>query len=82
MKVLEDVSYGPHGERNRLDLYLPDRVGEARPVVVCIHGGGWAGGDKDSYAWLAERFAGIGMAAASITYRFWPEFFQRPHSRS
>jgi acetyl esterase/lipase len=43
-----------------------------RPLVVCIHGGGWAGGDKRVYAWLAEALAQRGYAAASVTYRFAP----------
>lgn len=74
MNVLKDLSYGPHGERNRLDLYLPDSVGRQRPLVVCIHGGGWSGGSKDAYAWMGERLTGLDLAAASITYRFWPQW--------
>ena len=71
--VVRDVSYGPDA-RNVMDLYLPDGAPAARPrpLVVFIHGGGWAGGDKKVYAWLAEALAKRGYAAASITYRFAP----------
>src|SRR4051812_16642855 len=56
-RVERDVSYGPH-ERNVMDLYLPDTAKAGpRPLVVCIHGGGWAGGDKRVYAWLGEALA-------------------------
>jgi acetyl esterase/lipase len=73
VKVLKDLAYGPH-ERNRLDLYLPEAGAGPRALVVCIHGGGWAGGDKSRYRWLGEAFAARGYAAASVTYRFAPKF--------
>jgi acetyl esterase/lipase len=72
VKVIKDVSYGPHG-RNVMDVYLPEgNAGEGRALIVCIHGGGWAGGDKRVYAWMGEAFARRGFVAASITYRFAP----------
>ena len=69
--VMKDVSYGPHA-RNVMDFYLPEAGPAPRPLVICIHGGGWAGGDKGRYAWLAEALARQGFAAVSITYRFAP----------
>jgi acetyl esterase/lipase len=73
IKVIKDVAYGPHA-RNLMDLYLPEEQAgaAARPLIVCIHGGGWAGGDKRVYAWMGEGFARRGFVAASITYRFAP----------
>jgi acetyl esterase/lipase len=71
VRVIPDVSYGPDA-RNVMDLYLPEAGPTPRPLVVCIHGGGWAGGDKKVYAWLAEALAHRGYAAASVTYRFAP----------
>lgn len=72
VKVIKDVAYGPHGARTTMDLYLPQAGAEPRPVVICIHGGGWAGGDKKAYGWIGEALARKGFAAASITYRFAP----------
>jgi acetyl esterase/lipase len=77
VKVLKDVSYGPH-VRNVMDIYLPQGgvAGAAagpRPVIVCIHGGGWAGGSKDVYAWLGDALARRGYVAVSVTYRFAPQ---------
>lgn len=72
VKVVKDLSYGPD-ERNRLDLYLPEQGTAPRALVLCIHGGGWAGGDKARYQWLGEAFAQKGFAAASVTYRFAPK---------
>ena len=74
MKTLSNLSYGPHEERSLLDLYLPDVCDSPRPMVVCIHGGGWKGGDKLKYAWLGRALTEMGFAAASVTYRFWPEW--------
>jgi acetyl esterase/lipase len=73
VKVLKDLAYGPH-DRNRLDLYLPEKATAPRALVVCIHGGGWAGGDKSRYQWLGEALAAKGFAAASVTYRFAPQW--------
>lgn len=73
VKVLQDVAYGPD-ERHRMDLYLPEKGEVPRALIVCIHGGGWAGGDKSRYRWLGEAFAQKGFAAASVTYRFAPKF--------
>ena len=44
IRVIKDVSDGPHA-RNVMDLYQPGAGPKPRPLVVCIHGGGWAGGD-------------------------------------
>jgi acetyl esterase/lipase len=74
MRTRKGVPYGPHGERNSLDLYLPDDATAPRPLVVLIHGGGWIGGSPDAYAWMGEPLVRSGFVAASITYRFWPDW--------
>jgi acetyl esterase/lipase len=57
-----------------LDLYLPD--GQTRPpVVLFVHGGGWALGDRSTAGpafpgrSLFERLAAAGFAVASADYR-------------
>src|SRR5688572_20476150 len=61
VEVVKNVSYGPH-EENLLDLFLPERGGAPRPLIVCIHGGGWAGGGKKQYHWLGQALAAKGFA--------------------
>lgn len=54
----------------RLDVYQP--VGDAlaaRPVIVWIHGGGFASGSRADLADLATAYARRGYVTASIDYR-------------
>ena len=68
VKVLRDLLYVAGGhERNRLDLYLPEKAEGRLPLVVWIHGGGWQGGNKENCP--AVPFATRGYAVASINYR-------------
>ena len=69
VQVVRDLEYVPGGhERNRLDLYLPEKAARPRPVILYVHGGGWQGGDKSNGP--AFRFAAKGYAVASMNYRF------------
>ncbi|MBI3877097.1 MAG: alpha/beta hydrolase [Verrucomicrobia bacterium] len=62
-----DLAYVPDGhERQKLDLYLPEK-GEKLPVIVWIHGGGWEAGGKERPPVIA--FTAKGYATASINYR-------------
>ncbi|MGH7805627.1 MAG: alpha/beta hydrolase fold domain-containing protein [Candidatus Binatia bacterium] len=54
------------------DLFLPSGAGPF-PVVVLIHGGGWASGDKKMMHPTAARLAGRGYAAFAIGYRLAPK---------
>lgn len=64
-----DVSYGSH-ERNKMDLWQA-KSDMPTSLVIFIHGGGWAGGDKHDvlpnlHAFLIAR----GVSVASINYRY------------
>jgi acetyl esterase/lipase len=49
-KTLLNVAYG-RDTLQRMDLHLPaNRSADSTPVIVLIHGGGWAGGDKTEFA--------------------------------
>ncbi len=67
VKVLKDLQYGPHGDANKLDLYLPKDMNAKTPVIVWIHGGGWQKGNKSE--WPAITLVDKGYAVASINYR-------------
>jgi acetyl esterase/lipase len=70
VRIVRDLEFKRTPQRPLLlDLYLPkDPAPELLPLVVFIHGGGWAFGGKEGNppAPLLER----GFATASIQYRF------------
>ena len=53
-KALFDLSYAPYGERSRFDLYLPEDSAQPAPLVLAVHGGGWRGGSRGRFRWMAE----------------------------
>ena len=66
--VERDIAYVKNGhERHKLDLYLPEKSNEARPLVVWIHGGGWRNGSKNNCP--AVPLVNRGFVVASINYR-------------
>lgn len=67
-QLLTDVAYANVSSAQKLDLYLPGGEGPF-PVVVLIHGGGFAMGDKSFSADSAQFLADNGIAAAAINYR-------------
>lgn len=65
-----DLSYARYGDREmKLDLYRPKQRGEALPAIVCIHGGGWKQGQRQSQAAVAQTLAARGYVAVTISYR-------------
>jgi arylformamidase len=71
--VLRDVPYGPDA-RQRFDVYLPAKP--AGPVLLMVHGGAWALGDKASPGLLTNKLShwvdGQGYVLVSTNYRLLP----------
>lgn len=73
-RTIRDVAYGDD-PRQRYDVYLPAQPPHA-PVIVFVHGGGWANGNKDNAGvvenkaayWLPE-----GVVLVSVNYRLRPD---------
>src|SRR6478736_231196 len=61
-----NVSYGKH-ERNVMDVWLA-KSDKPTPVVICIHGGSWIGGDKSGYYGRVKTFLDAGISLATINY--------------
>ena len=64
----------PRGQ-NALDIYVPDGLPRSarRPVIVFVHGGGWAIGDKSNNPLDKARvFTDAGYVYATINYRLSP----------
>lgn len=73
--VVSDIPYG-QGDRQKLDLYLPSDSAPGavpRPILMFVHGGSWADGDKESYAFAGQRYAAEGFVTAVPSYRVVPD---------
>ena len=66
---IRDVVYASQSPRQKLDVYLPWQKGEV-DVILFIHGGGWAAGDKSLYKDTCKKYAKKGYAVAAMNYRF------------
>lgn len=73
-RVMRDLAYGPD-RLQRLDVYLPPH-GQAAPVLLLVHGGGWRVGDKAHDRLMDHKLAHWlpqGVAVVSINYRMLPQ---------
>jgi acetyl esterase/lipase len=70
VKAHRDLAYVENGhERQKLDLYLPEKAGAPLPLIIWIHGGAWSAGSKEGCPTLRQGFIERGYALASINYR-------------
>lgn len=69
-ETFKNVAYGEH-ERQTLNLFLPKEKNGNVGLILFIHGGGWAGGDKSCYDDELDHWCKTyGYATASINYRY------------
>jgi len=59
-----------------MDVFAPNAPGP-HPAVLCIHGGGWHGGNRDQFRPHAQDLVARGFVAVTPTYRLsdkaaWP----------
>ena len=65
-----DLTYSTvDGEELKLDLAVPTAGEGPYPMVVFIHGGGWAGGNRVSFRSQIQQAARRGYVAATVSYR-------------
>jgi len=57
----------------RADLYLPQRSGPL-PVVMMIHGGGWANRSREDMTSISRALTRRGYAVMNLDYRFAPRY--------
>jgi acetyl esterase len=76
LEVISDVSYGDSTRApwRKLDVYRPrgSRPGDARPVVLYLHGGGFRILSKDTHWVMALAFARAGYVLFTVDYRLAP----------
>ncbi len=75
--VARDISYaqisGVDPHLLSLDVYYTDPLTAQRPVLLFIHGGGWAGGDKSHIGFKPDFFTHAGFVFVSANYRLSPQ---------
>lgn len=69
----DNISYGPYGEENLLDIYTLKTVNKPMPTIVNTHGGGWVYGSKEVYQFYCMDLAKRGFTVVNINYRLAPE---------
>ena len=77
-----DLSYGPHGKRNLLDVWRSEDLPKdaKAPVLLQVPGGAWVTGHKQNQAYpLMSHLAARGWVCVSMSYRLspratWPDF--------
>ena len=72
---IRDITYGPAGERNRLDVYRPVDRAERCPTLIYLHGGAWVTGRHDDLQGLPLmlRLASLGWVCVKPGYRLGPQ---------
>jgi len=67
------VAFGKGGSTElRLDLAIPKEGEGPFPAIVCLHGGGWIGGERQKMRGTIEVMARKGYVAISSDYRLAP----------
>lgn len=68
--VKNDLTYRKvNNEELQLDVAYPEKPQSLRPGLILIHGGGWSGGQRQSFRGLMEKAAQRGYVAATVSYR-------------
>jgi acetyl esterase/lipase len=70
---VKNISYGPHGRRNKLDVYRHKDHPTKCPTLLQIHGGAWVIGNKDQQAIpLMQHLTSRGWVCVAPNYRLSP----------
>jgi len=76
IRLLSDIAYGP-GKLQRMDAYLPAApIAEPAPMILMVHGGGWAYGDKELGRVVdnkVARWVTRGIIFISVNYPMIPD---------
>lgn len=69
-----NLSYGPYGKYNMLDVYYPEGTAQPLPTIVSIHGGGYTYGSKEIYLRYCMELASRGFTVVNFNYRLSPKW--------
>jgi pectinesterase len=76
VRITRNVTFSQPTEGGPLgmDVYRPAAADEPRPVVIAVHGGGFAAGSKEWMSKVAIGLARAGFVAMAVDYRLGPRF--------
>lgn len=69
LEVQHDLEYAAESRHHRLDAYVPTRIPRPMPVVMYVHGGGFAMLSKETHRVMALAVARAGYLVFNINYR-------------
>jgi acetyl esterase/lipase len=70
---IADLQYGPHGKRNRLDVYAHKDRPTGSPILIQIHGSGWTVSQKEHQGKpIMLHLASRGWVCVAPNYRLSP----------
>jgi len=73
--VERDIEFSnPDKQHLQVNLAMPKEGSGPFPAVVCIHGGGFRAGKRESYDKLIRTLAQNGYVAITVTYRLAPAY--------
>jgi acetyl esterase/lipase len=64
----------PDSQHLQVNIARPKKFGHLLPCVLCIHGGGFRAGNRDSYNPLLIKLADRGYVAVAASYRLAPKY--------
>src|SRR5204863_5378661 len=64
----------PDNQHLQLNVARPKNSDHLQPCVLCIHGGGFRAGNRDSYNPLLIKLAERGYVAVAASYRLAPKY--------
>ncbi len=73
INIRKNIEYPSKFGNNLLDLFLPEVPGEKFPLILWIHGGAYAGGDKSDAEFFSSSLAAEGYAVVSANYMLTPQ---------
>lgn len=71
-QLQKNIPYGSDA-RQKLDIYTPTQKNIKSAIVVFVHGGSWANGDKKEYLFVGQAFAEMGYVTVIPNYRLYPQ---------
>ena len=69
ISIEKNISYDKYPETVLDILQLKEGSKDKRPGVLCIHGGGWEGGTKETFVRHCLPFVNQGFVVANVEYR-------------